>query len=98
MSAAGMEERRAARRARKAAAWLAYAGIALLLLALLRWSVNNTCDLWCTISVVLGGAAIGAWGVRQHGLLEAGREVQPHDRRRVGFRQCGEAGDQKRKG
>ena len=70
MSAAGTEERRAARRARKAAAWLAYAGFAVVLLALLRWSVNNTWDLWCTISVVLGGAAVGAWGLRQHGWLE----------------------------
>jgi ABC-type uncharacterized transport system involved in gliding motility auxiliary subunit len=69
MSGAGMQERRAARRARRAA-WLAYAGLSLLLLALFRWSVNNTWDLWCTISVVLGGAALGAWGARQHGLAD----------------------------
>jgi ABC-type uncharacterized transport system involved in gliding motility auxiliary subunit len=70
MSGPGMEQRRAARRARRGVAWLAYAGTALILLALLRWSVNNFWDPWCTVSAVLGAVAIGAWGARQHGLLQ----------------------------
>lgn len=70
MSGPSREERRAAKRRKRSGTWLASAGFVLLLFALLRWSVNNTWDVWCTVTAGLGGAGIGVWAARQQGLLQ----------------------------
>lgn len=49
--------------------WLLATAVALLLFALLRWSVDNVWDRWCTVTAVVGGAGIFWWVVGQRAAL-----------------------------
>src|SRR5205807_1434851 len=40
---------------------LAYLASAFLLFALLRWSVNNVWDGWCTATAIIGGGGLLVW-------------------------------------
>ena len=50
--------------------WLASLAGALFLFALLRWSVDNVWDGWCTATALIGGGGLLAWGIRHRAALQ----------------------------
>ncbi len=55
----------------RGAAWPGYAGLALLLFAVWRGTVNEAWDGWCWFSAVLGAGGVGAWAAGRRAVLQA---------------------------
>src|SRR5579871_2516085 len=61
---------------RASAIWPGYVGAALVLFALLRASIDEGWDLWCTLSAAAGVAGIGVWSLSNRAMLGRGARTR----------------------